>query len=135
MVRRVNAKTGIAYRDYASRGITVCERWLRFEDFLADMGRKPTPKHTIDRKDNDGNYEPGNCRWATRVQQMHNQGMRRRNTSGAKGVRWVERLHKWVAQIDVNGERQHLGCFAEKEGAIAAYATAAVTVEMVSGHG
>jgi hypothetical protein len=106
----------------------MCERWLKFENFLADMGHKPTPKHTIDRKNNDGNYEPENCRWATRVQQMHNQGMRRNNTSGSKGVRWVERLHKWIAQINVNGVRQHLGCFADKQDAIASYANAAKAV-------
>ena len=129
MLQRVRAKEGLAYKDYVQRGITVCERWQKFENFLADMGRRPSPKHSIDRRDNDGNYEPGNCRWATRVQQMHNQGMRRNNTSGHKGVRWCERLHKWVAQINLNGVRKHLGCFREKEAAVAAYSAAAMTVE------
>lgn len=62
------------YKDYGARGIGICDRWRgSFEAFLSDMGNKPTPKHSIDRINNDGNYEPGNCRWATAKEQRANQ--------------------------------------------------------------
>lgn len=62
------------FTNYGGRGIKICDRWREnYEQFLADMGRRPSAKHSIDRIDVNGNYEPGNCRWATSSEQRRNQ--------------------------------------------------------------
>lgn len=67
------------YNDYGGRGITVCDRWRRYEDFLADMGRRPSERHSLDRINNEAGYSPENCRWATYEVQNNNQRRARRD--------------------------------------------------------
>jgi len=72
MISRCKYKNWSGYKYYGGRGITVCERWRNFADFLVDMGKKPSPEMSLDRINNNGNYEPGNCRWASWHQQARN---------------------------------------------------------------
>lgn len=99
MKRRCYNPSASYYHCYGGRGITVCQRWLEsFASFLADMGEKPSPKHSIDRIDNDGNYEPANCRWATPIEQAQ-------NTTHAKRITFNNEtmsLSAWARKIGID---------------------------------
>ena len=73
IIARCTNKKNIGYHLYGGRGIKVCDQWRNsYSAFLLDVGRAPSPEHSIDRINNDGNYEPGNCKWSTRLEQTHN---------------------------------------------------------------
>lgn len=89
------------YEDYGARGITVCDRWLIFDNFLADMGLPPRGM-TLERRDNDDGYHPGNCIWASRVSQARNQRSNRLLTVDGEELAmsgWAERYGIKVATI------------------------------------
>lgn len=88
MKERCSNPKNKCYASYGGRGIRVCDRWISdFSQFLADMGPKPSPKHSIDRIDNDGHYEPANCRWATTTQQVRNSRRTRLDPRKVRAIR------------------------------------------------
>lgn len=104
MLSRCYTKSDNKYEDYGGRGIKVCDRWRNakgFLNFLDDMGNRPTPKHSIDRIDVNGDYEPNNCRWAT----IHQQASNKRNNTAIPGVSWDVNRNKWAARLNVNKEK------------------------------
>lgn len=86
-----------AYSNYGGRGISVCDRWLDFENFLADMGERPDGME-LDRIDNDLNYEPGNCRWSTRIDNIMNRRCTRHLTVNGITQTWIE----WAGQAGIS---------------------------------
>lgn len=112
--RTLNPKV-INFHRYGGRGIKVCERWLgSFENFLEDMGKRPSPLHTIDRINNDGDYEPTNCRWATKKQQARSRCSSRHIEHNGQ----TKTLAEWAEQTgmdwDTLGERLKRGWSIEK---------------------
>lgn len=96
MIHRCENKNNPGYKTYGARGIKVCDRWKDFDCFYKDMGARPSEKHSIDRINNDGNYSPDNCRWATKKEQARN--TRQNNL------------------VTFNGETKPLVCFIEELG-------------------
>jgi len=106
MKQRCQNPNNSRFRDYGGRGIKVCERWQNFADFLTDMGERP-PGKTLDRIDNNGNYESGNCRWAT----PEEQGQNRREIKDQKNQYLFVAMNKQGTMIASNNQhefaRQH----------------------------
>ena len=90
MLQRCNNKNNDSYKDYGGRGITVCRQWAKFESFFEDMGLKPA-NHSIDRIDNNGNYEPSNCKWSSHKEQRANT---RPASCGTHRQYWFRAWHK-----------------------------------------
>lgn len=109
MVQRCTNPNRAQYADWGGRGIKVCERWRNsFLAFYHDMGDRPEGM-SIDRIDVDGNYEPGNCRWADTYEQAQNKGLMKANKTGIPGVWWYAERGVYKACINIQGKLRHLG--------------------------
>lgn len=98
MIDRCTNPDNDKFKNYGGRGIEVCERWKEFDNFLSDMEPRPSPQHSLDRTNNDGNYEPDNCRWATKKEQSNN----RRNTIVVSRNGQQEPLGEAATNLGVN---------------------------------
>jgi hypothetical protein len=101
MIQRCKNPKHPKYPTYGARGITVCERWKVFENFYADMGDRPSPHYSIDRKNNDKGYSPDNCRWATKREQLLNTRRSIAKRARALGARIM-------SNMDMEDTRRHL---------------------------
>lgn len=110
MKARCTNKNDKDYSEWGGRGITVCPEWANsFATFNRDMGQRPSLKHSLDRIDNDGNYEPSNCRWATTTQQALNKRLYKKNKTGYSGIYIVR--NKYRVQIRRNNAFVHIGYY------------------------
>lgn len=120
MKRRCYDKNNPKYGRYGGRGITVCERWLGrdgFPNFLADIGKRPSPGYSLDRIDNDGDYELSNCRWATPHQQNGNRSISQK-VPGVTFDRNPLARNKWNARYYFDGELAFYGRYPTEHEAI-----------------
>lgn len=98
MIQRCVNPNNKSYCNYGDRGITVCEEWLKFENFLIDMGKKWKPGLTIERKKNEEGYHPSNCKWATRIEQANNKRNNRLFIFNGK----TQSMKQWSCDLNIN---------------------------------
>lgn len=122
MMNRVYNPKNKSFKDYGERGISVCERWKDINNFIEDMYLTFEDGLTIDRINNDGNYEPSNCRWATKeIQARNRRAIQSNNHSGYKGVSWHKSTKRWISRIGINGKQIRIGFFDSHVEAAKAY--------------
>lgn len=124
MKARCYNKKSASFNNYGGRGISVCDEWIN--DFVSFMNWSNSngfnSSLSIDRIDNDGNYEPSNCRWTTRAIQARNtRVLKSTNTSGFRGVTFNKECGMWISQIGINGIQKRIGKYTEAINAAIAY--------------
>lgn len=97
MRSRCNNPNNPRYSDYGGRGITVCDRWRLFKNFVEDMGDRPSMQHTLERRDNDRGYFPNNCYWATKLEQANN----KRNNNFVTFKNETMTLPRWADYLGI----------------------------------
>lgn len=98
LIQRTTNPNNTSYRRYGGRGITVCKEWLQFENFLRDMGKRPSKDYSIERIDNNLGYAPSNCKWATKTEQMNNTSRNIYLTWGGHTLTKAQ----WARKINMN---------------------------------
>ncbi|GAE32435.1 AP2 domain-containing protein [Alkalihalobacillus hemicellulosilyticus] len=117
MLQRCDNQNYKDYEYYGGRGIRVCDCWKSFEKFIVDMGNRPSSNHTIERIDNDKDYNKSNCVWENRTVQSRNQRLRKDNTTGIKGVQWDKDRNKYRVTISHNKKKIYIGLYESLEDA------------------
>jgi hypothetical protein len=104
MINRCTSEKCKYYKNYGGRGITICNRWLNsYDNFLADMGRRPSEKYSLDRVDNDKGYSPENCRWATKKEQSRNRRVNHLITHNGR----TQTIAAWAEELGVPDTTLH----------------------------
>ena len=107
---RCNNPRGFGYENYGGRGIKVCDRWsASFQAFLDDMGRRPSANHSLDRVDVNGDYEPANCKWSTRHEQMANTTRNRFVVVGGQRIIVAEAARRLGVTVNTVRQRMRMG--------------------------
>lgn len=114
MLKRCNNPKSSYYYNYGGRGITVCEKWLKFVGFFEDMGSLPKGL-TLERRNNDKGYYKENCYWADYTTQSRNQRIRKDNKTGVRGIWWDKAINKYYVSIGVESKCLYIGRFAKLE--------------------
>lgn len=114
MLKRCNNPKSSYYYNYGGRGITVCEKWLKFVGFFEDMGSLPKGL-TLERRNNDKGYYKENCCWADCTTQSRNQRIRKDNKTGVRGIWWDKAINKYYVSIGVESKCLYIGRFAKLE--------------------
>lgn len=118
-------KNKLGYKDYGGRGITICEQWmnsfLSYYEFVSKLPNYGVKGYTLDRIENNGNYEPNNVKYSTKSEQAFNRRISTTGTSKFRGVSWHKNAKKWVTHITIGGKKQHVGLFTSELEASNAY--------------